>query len=84
MNEIRQALSDIKSIGDLIESAQRQIVDTALREKADESQTALRSLNSILMNLQAQSYELLNENQNLKTTLSNIEDWVSLRQMNKN
>src|SRR5438445_59992 len=79
-SEIVTALSGLKTMSDLTKLVLRAKVDSAVTEKAIESQTAIISLQSAMLELQSQ-YQLLSvEKEELKQQLIESEEWKMERQ----
>lgn len=73
--EIASALTSIKTFGDLTTLILKMKVDSAVTEKAIESQSAIISLQSTMLTLQSQYQALLDEKEELKKRLIEMEDW---------
>jgi hypothetical protein len=73
--EIATALASLKTISDLATLTLKVKVDSAVTEKAIESQTAIITLQNTIMGLQSQYQELLGQNDELKKRLIEIENW---------
>lgn len=79
-SEIVTALSGLKTMSDLTKLVLSAKVDSAVTEKATESQTAIISLQCAMLELQSQ-YQLLSvENEELKKQLIESERWETERQ----
>jgi hypothetical protein len=75
MYEIGAALAGIKTFTELTTLILKAKVDSAVREKAIESQAAVISLQTSMMTLQSQYQSLLREKDELEKRLVEIEDW---------
>jgi hypothetical protein len=73
--EITAALTGLKTLGELTALVIRTKADSAITEKAIESQSVLISVQNTILTLQAQYHALLEEKQALKKQLADIEDW---------
>jgi hypothetical protein len=73
--EIASALAGIKTVSELVTLTLKLKVDSAVTEKAVESQSAIISLQSAVLGVQVQNQELLEENKNLKQKLIDTEKW---------
>lgn len=73
--EITSALAGIKTISDLASLVLKLKVDSAVTEKAIESQSAIISLQSAILTVQTHNQELLEENKGLKQKLIDAENW---------
>ena len=75
MYEIGAALAGIKTFTELTTLILKAKVDSAVREKAIESQAAVISLQTSMMALQAQDQSLLREKNELEKRLVEVENW---------
>jgi hypothetical protein len=75
MYEITTALSTIQIVKNLTKAVMDSKVSAALREQAIESQAAIIELQTAMMNMQSQYQTLLQEKNELKQQLIDIEDW---------
>jgi hypothetical protein len=75
LTEIPAALSAIKTLGDLTALVLRTKVDSAVTEKAIESQSAMISLQSAMLSLQSQYQSLLRDKDDLEKRLISMENW---------
>lgn len=73
--EIATALSTLKTMSDLTALILKTKVDSAVTQKAIESQTAIISLQSAMLGLQSQYQQTLEQNELLKNQLAEIENW---------
>ena len=73
--EIATALSTVKTVSDLTSLVLKTKVDSAVTQKAIESQSAIISLQAAMLSLQSQYQELLRQNDELKKQLIDLEDW---------
>lgn len=73
--EIAAAAASIKTFGELTTLILKAKVDTAVMEKAIESQSAIISLQATMLGLQAQQQALLTEKAELERRLALVEDW---------
>jgi hypothetical protein len=73
--EIATALSTVKTMSDLTALILKTKVDSAVTQKAIESQSAIISLQSAMLSLQSQYQELLRQNEELKRQMADMENW---------
>lgn len=73
--EITTALAGLKTVSDLASLVLRIKVDAAVTEKAIESQAAIITLQSAVLNVQLQNQELLEENKRLKQEIIDANNW---------
>jgi hypothetical protein len=75
VSEINAALVTINSITALTRTVINSKVDMALREQAIETQSAVIALQNTMITLQSQYQNLLDEKNELKRQLMEIQDW---------
>jgi DNA-directed RNA polymerase subunit M/transcription elongation factor TFIIS len=75
MHEIPTALSLLQTVTTLTKTIIDSKISSALREQAIESQSAIIQLQTAMMNMHAQYQTLLQEKNELKQQLIDIEDW---------
>jgi hypothetical protein len=75
MHEIPTALATIQTVKNLVKSVIDSKTASALREQAIESQFAIMELQTTLLNMQSQYQSLLQEKDELKKQLAEIENW---------
>ena len=73
--EITQALTSLKSIGDLTSLILKTTVDSTVTQKAIELHSAIISLQTAMLSIQTQNQELLTENDQLKKELMAVKNW---------
>ncbi len=73
--EITTAFASLKTMGELTALVLKTRVDSAVIEKAQESQAAMISLQSAMLSLQTQYQVLLREKDELEQRLIKMEDW---------
>jgi hypothetical protein len=73
--EITAAIAGLKAAGDLGALMLKIKVDSAITDKVIESQAAIFSAQSAMIELQAKHQELLDETDTLKKQLIEMEDW---------
>lgn len=73
--EITTALASLKTLSDLAALTLKVKVDSAVTDKAIESQMAIITLQSTIMALQSQYQELLGQNETLNKRLIEMENW---------
>lgn len=74
-SEIATALASVKTFADLTSLILQAKVTVAVREKAIESQAAIISVQTVLLDLQSQYQSLLREKDELEKRLAEVEDW---------
>jgi DNA-directed RNA polymerase subunit RPC12/RpoP len=73
--EITAALASLKSVSDLVKLALELKIDSAVTEKAIESQSAIISIQSVLLALQSEHQALLKEKAELEQLITQANDW---------
>lgn len=76
MLEITTALASLKTVSDLIGLTLRAKVDSAVTQKAIESQSAIISLQTAMLHLQSEHQSLLNEKVQLERQLAESFTWA--------